>query len=264
VASGGTTYSVELIFADDSGKDETRATYVIEAAVSFHESRLPQLETFMREVKKKHRIDDRYELHWASATYKPRRANQRGWPTRSLGREERAKLRRDFLKFLELGKATVMIAAHAHGRGPLVTKVGRCLTFIAERAQMHLQDVGRDRGERVLGLLVADEPGSNAENAELTDVLRRLHRHGSEWIERFDTLVMNSFLYPSDLVPGIQLADFVAGAADAALNRHDEEWWSHLAPHVRHARDKPSRILGYGLKVWPDPRPLKIGTITVE
>jgi hypothetical protein len=218
----------------------------------------------MKTAKAKYGIDDRYELHWANATYKPRRASQRAWPTRTLSREEHTALRRDFLKFLEVGEATVIIGGHEHGSGPLITKVGRCLTFIAERAQMHLQDVARERGERVLGLLIADEPGSKAENAELAERLRHLHRHGSEWIERFDTLVMNSFLYPSDLVPGIQLADFVAGAADAALNRNDEYWWSLLAPHVRHRRGEPSRVVGYGLKLWPAPTPLKIGSIELK
>jgi len=108
------------------------------------------------------------------------------------------------------------------------------------------------------------EPGSKAENAELAAMLQGLDRHGSDWIERFDTLVMNSFLYPPDLVPGIQLADFVAGAADAALNRGEEYWWSCLAPYVRHKRDTPTRVLGYGLKLWPDQRPLMIGGIKIS
>jgi hypothetical protein len=51
---------------------------------------------------------------------------------------------------------------------------------------------------------------SRDETAKIADRLRTLHRDGSLFIETFDTLVMNSFLYPSDLVPGLQLADFVA------------------------------------------------------
>jgi hypothetical protein len=250
---------VELIFADDSGKDQTRDTYVIEAAVSFNESKLTLLDDYMRKVKKKYGIDDRYELHWHSSVYKPRKAAQQKWPTRRLERDEHHRLRRDFLKFLEIGEATVIIAAHEHGRGSLVAKVGECLTFVAERAQMHLQDVARERGERVLGLLIADEPGGKAETAELAATMHDLHRHGSTWIDRFDTLVMNSFLYASDLVPGLQLADFVAGAADRALNRGDEYWWSRLAPYVRHKRGAPTKVLGYGLKLWPSPRQLRIG-----
>jgi hypothetical protein len=75
---------------------------------------------------------------------------------------------------------------------------------------------------------------------------------------------MNSLLYPSHLVPGIQLADFVAGAADRFLNRGEEGWWHELAPHVRHRRGAPTRILGYGLKLWPDERPLRIGSVVVN
>jgi hypothetical protein len=129
----------------------------------------------------------------------------------------------------------VMIMAYAHdlGRQTVMWRMGNCYEALAERAQMHLQDLGRASGRRVLGLLVADEPGSRAETAELAERLRTLHINGSAFIERFDTLVMNSFLYPSDLVPGLQLADFVAGAADWVLNRGYEEWWEVLSPHVR-------------------------------
>lgn len=129
---------------------------------------------------------------------------------------------------------------------------------------MHLQDLGRQENRKVLGLLVADEPGSGNETRQLAERLRALHRTGSDFIDSFDTLVMNSFVYPSELVPGIQLADFVAGAADAFLNRGKEEWWHLLAPSIRHHSENVLRFLGYGLKIWPPTRPLRIGGVTVN
>ena len=142
--------------------------------------------------------------------------------------------------------------------------MGDCLTFIAERMQMHLQALAQQHGARVLGLLVADEPGSTDERQQLAERLRTLHRSGSGFIERFDTLVMNSFLYASDLVPGIQLADFVASAADAFLNRGREEWWHVLAGNVRHDPANVLRFQGYGLKIWPDVRPFRVGLTTIN
>jgi hypothetical protein len=80
-----------------------------------------------------------------------------------------------------------------------------------------------------------------------------------EFVERFDTLVMNSIVYPSDLVPGIQLADFVAGAFDRFFNRHEEEWWPRLSPYVRRSAGPAGRYLGYGLKLWPTVDVVRIG-----
>jgi hypothetical protein len=257
---------MELIFADESGKDSTRATFVIVASVCFNEEWLSPLETHIRDVKRRYGIPQGYELHWLHRTYKPRLVAERGLPERRLTAEQHAELRRDFLSFLNESEATVVVAAYAHdlGRQTVMWRIGTCLESLAERAQMHLQDLGRQQGRRVLGLLVADEPGSRDETAEIAERLRSLHRNGSLFIETFDTLVMNSFLYPSDLVPGLQLADFVAGAADWALNRGYEDWWQVLSPHVRRKRGTTTRMLGYGLKIWPPVSAFTIGATTIK
>jgi hypothetical protein len=255
---------MELIFADDSGKDARVSTYIIEAAVCFHESHLRSLEAHITDLKQRFGIPERHELHWHVRKYK-RRVQQEWRIDRELHAEEHRALRRAFLEFLAQSDATVIIAAVEWGRSRVTAPlIAQCLEFVAERAQMHLQDLYHRQNENVLGLLIADEPGSRDEARDITRRLQRLHRQGTQWISGFDNLVMNSLLYPSHLVPGIQLADFVAGAADRALNRGEEEWWNLLVPHVRHRRGAPSRLLGYGLKVWPEQRPLRIGNVTVS
>jgi hypothetical protein len=257
---------VELIFADDCGKDVSTDKYLVVAAVSFNEQYLAALEAALNAAKLMYGIDQRYELHWRYRTYKPRTVGEAGFPVRALTPDEHNGLRRQVLAFLQASGATVVITAYEHtsSRSALIIKMGECLTFVAERMQMHLQGLGQQQGRRVLGLLIADEPGSVAERNQLAERLRSLHRSGSPFIERFDTLVMNSFIYPSDLVPGIQLADFVAGAAEAFLNRGREEWWNALAANVRHDPANALRFQGYGLKIWPDVRPLRVGMTTIN
>ena len=209
-------------------------------------------------------MPDRYELHWQVRTHKTRRTDGTWHIDRVLDAGEPNALRREFLGFLDQAAAKIIIAAMEWGRNRQAAPlIATCLEFIAERAQMHLQELYHRQRENVLGLLIADEPGSSDERREITRRLQRLHRHGTTFISQFDNLVMNSLLYPSQLVPGIQLADFVAGAADRALNRQEEEWWNVLASHVRHRRGTPSRVLGYGLKLWPEVSPLQIGGTTI-
>lgn len=253
---------MELIFADDSGKDARKGRYLVLASVAFDESRLNALEAQISSLKGRYGIPPECELHWATRTYKHPKRN----PTKTarLTREAHHQLRRDFLGFLASADATIIIGVVEHGRRSLATGFCWCLDFIAERTQMRLQDLARSRGSKVFGLLIADEPGGARENAQVREHLARLHRRGTGFIEHFDTLVMNSLVYPSDLVPGIQLADFAAGAFEYFINRQEEEWWPLIAPHIRRKPQTSTRVLGYGLKLWPPVGPLHVGSTTVH
>jgi Protein of unknown function (DUF3800) len=256
---------MELIFADDSGKDRTRAAYFIEAAVAFNEIFLHSLEAHLSNLKQVYGIPPECELHWQTRTYRHREGNVVR-AERRLTAEEHEALRMSVLSFLPASAATVIAVALAHQeyRNSLAFNVSLALEWIAERAQMHLQGLWHLRKQRVLGLLIADEPGSPSANREVTSRLQRLHREGSLFISRFDNLVMNSLLYPSHLVSGIQLADFVAGAIDRFLNRREERWWYPLQLHLRRNIDDANLVLGYGLVVRPDVRPIVIGNVTIN
>jgi hypothetical protein len=262
--SVGYNREVELIFADDSGKESPTSRYIIEAAVCFNESKLQPLEAHIKALKLRYAIPDVHELHWSTRKYQRRIGGQR-ITDRELTIEEHDQLRRDFLAFLGTAEARLIIAAVERGgareTAPLIAE---CLEFIAERSQMYLQDLWHRDRSTVLGLLIADDPGSSDERREITRRLQRLHRGGTVFISSFDNLVMNSLLYPSHLVPGIQLADFVAGAFNRFLNRGEEVWWTPLEPHVRRRLGTTTVILGYGLKIWPQVRPLRIGSVTIN
>ena len=43
---------MELFFADDSGKDATKATYLFEAAVAFDESQMASLDAFVNDLRR--------------------------------------------------------------------------------------------------------------------------------------------------------------------------------------------------------------------
>ncbi len=255
---------MELIFADDSGKESRENRYILVAGVCFHESRLRALETHIAGLKGLYQIPERYELHWKTRNYR-RRVNGAWRTDRELTVDEQDALRQAFLAFLANADARVIVAAvERGGASETAPLVAECLEYIAERAQMHLQELWYRDQAPALGLLIADEPGSGDERREVERRLSRLHRSGTQYISSFDNLVMNSLLYPSHLVPGIQLADFVAGAFNRLLNRDDTTWWPLVEPFVRRQQNT-DRVLGYGLKIWPPPvNPLRIGNIEIR
>src|SRR5205807_782382 len=111
-----------------------------------------------------------------------------------------------------------------------------------ERFQYYL------RGTRDLGLVIQDER-QQGQDIRLRAFYRSHLIAGTRWT-RFSAIIENVFLAPSHLSPGIQLADFVAGAIYAAHSENpDIKFFNIIKGQIPGNRYTGIR---HGLKKWPD------------
>ncbi|MGE3954605.1 MAG: DUF3800 domain-containing protein [Parachlamydiales bacterium] len=118
---------------------------------------------------------------------------------------------------------------------------------LADRFQYYLQDVGREIGAKINGIIICDHRERGQDNR-----IRRLH---SELLDygsprtRYRNLIEGLFLAPSHLSIGIQLADLVVGAIFRMFEHGDDRWLNLLEPSWR--RSKAGELDGFGLVRFP-------------
>jgi hypothetical protein len=112
------------------------------------------------------------------------------------------------------------------------------LKLLCERFQMTLQ---RDR---TCGLVVCDEE-QKAQGA-MRDVV-----DAGSFFFNFTRIQETMMFVPSHLSPGVQLADFVCGAAARSWNWKDDTYLKVVAPYLRRYRGS---WRGAGLKSYPGDR----------
>lgn len=119
---------------------------------------------------------------------------------------------------------------------------------ITERFQYFLQERERNVGSAQLGMIIADHRQSGNDQrlrAKHHDLMSGVLPHFSE----YSNLVETIFFTPSELNPGIQFADMVAGAVHRAYQYKDKRWLNMIKKSFRQDRD--GNIEGFGLVRMP-------------
>jgi hypothetical protein len=119
---------------------------------------------------------------------------------------------------------------------------------LTERFQYMLQDVSREVGVKISGLIVADHRGSKDDNKMRQQHERLVHETGQN-TSSYTNLVEGLFFAPSHMSVGIQLADMVAGAVWRKFERDDSTYFDVIQQSFRSSKD--GTINGYGLVKFP-------------
>jgi hypothetical protein len=124
----------------------------------------------------------------------------------------------------------------------------RSYKVLTERFQYFLQDMERESGQRINGLVVCDHRNNHQD-----DRLRALHQNlvNSEGIftSTYANLIEGLFLAPSHYSVGIQFADLVAGAVFRKFESSDDRFYDVIKPLVR--TSTTGNAEGYGLVRLP-------------
>lgn len=118
---------------------------------------------------------------------------------------------------------------------------------VVERFQYHLQDLSRETGVEINGLVIIDNRLSCDDNR-----LRNLHHNlmivDRENYSNFNNLIEGLFIAPSHLSVGIQFADIVAGAIFRKFEKNDDRYYEQIKNSIR---NKEGNVLGYGIIKYP-------------
>ena len=124
---------------------------------------------------------------------------------------------------------------------------------ITERFQYFLQDISREVGSKISGLIVADHRGSH-DDSKMRLQHERLVREVNKYTSTYTHFVEGLFFAPSHMSVGVQLADMVAGATWRKYERDDSAFFNQIRKSFR---CKPNGdINGYGLVRFPAEHPL--------
>jgi len=119
---------------------------------------------------------------------------------------------------------------------------------VTERFQYFLQDLSREVGPKISGLIVADHRGSKDDN-KMRNQHERLVRESQRYTSTYTHFVEGLFFAPSHMSVGIQLADMVAGATWRYFERDDDRFFNKIRGSFRAKPD--GDIRGYGLVKFP-------------
>jgi hypothetical protein len=113
-----------------------------------------------------------------------------------------------------------------------------------ERYQYYLQDLTREAGTKMNGIVVCDHRERRQDKR-----LQNMHfqmMHGEEsHTSKFDNIVEGVFIVPSHFSTGIQLADMVAGAMYQAYSKKDLRFYNQIESRIR--KGPNGKIEGYGI-----------------
>ena len=119
---------------------------------------------------------------------------------------------------------------------------------VTERFQYFLQDISREVGTKISGLIVADHRGSH-DDSKMRMQHERLVRESGQYTSTYTHFVEGLFFAPSHLSIGVQLADMVAGATWRLYERNDETYFDLIKKSFRSKSN--GDIRGYGVVKFP-------------
>ena len=115
---------------------------------------------------------------------------------------------------------------------------------ISERFQYFLQDLERDAGSRVNGIIVCDHRAPR-EDIRLQELHERLLHQDGVFSSTYGNLIEGLFIAPSHWSVGIQLADLVAGAVYRYFESGDDRYFNKIKNSFR--KSGTGEIEGWGL-----------------
>ncbi len=119
---------------------------------------------------------------------------------------------------------------------------------ITERFQYYLQDLERESGQDMSGMIVCDHRGPR-DDKRLQAMHQRLLNQNSDKYSSYPNLIEGLFIAPSHWSVGIQLADMVAGAVYRKFVANDSRFYDQIESAFR--KSPGGKVEGYGLVKHP-------------
>jgi hypothetical protein len=119
---------------------------------------------------------------------------------------------------------------------------------LTERFQYYLQDMGREVGQKLNGIVVLDNRGPE-DDKKIRELHHKLLTKPTQKTAFYQNLLEGLFIAPSHLSVGIQLADMVAGAVFRSFMTKDDRFINQIEGSFR--RSRKGTIVGYGLVKFP-------------
>lgn len=229
---------MNILFMDDTVQVGKR--YIGIGGVIFRDDCIDNLFSLFKEKKELHGIPYEEEFKWSP--------NRDSWIANNLVDDRRILAYSDILDLIRLfhGKEIVAVWRRESTPYDLTESKWKCIEFVTERFQFFLQ-VQDDRN----GIIIADFPGSGAEEKKLLSDYYQLLENGTKYVKPTN-IIMNLLTTESHLSPGLQLADLVVGITTAMCTdsrKHAQDYW-HVVKNNLH-RSPYGEVMGCGLKVFP-------------
>ena len=175
---------------------------------------------------------------------------------REWSQEQRNKIRHHVYRILSEQRSIKLVACVCHCQNaysiPNINTQDdlyfRTYKPVTERFQYFLQDISREVGSKISGLIVADHRGSH-DDTKMRMQHERLVRESGRYTSTYTHFIEGLFFAPSHLSIGIQLADMVAGATWRKFERGDDTYFNLISSSFR---SKPNGTIdGFGLVKFP-------------
>lgn len=246
---------MHILFVDESGTapppDKATSTPLfVLGGIVVPEEVWPKLKTDLEVAKRRYSVTG--EIKWRFF------APPRGGKAHSLSHlshVERDALREELLGAVARYKAIRIIASVvdtvATYRRPGIRDADDLyhLAFkqLSERFQYFLQDLERESGSPMRGMIVCDNRNNDQDNR-----LKEFHQtllQGGQFTSNYGNLIEGLFIAASHHSPGTQFADLVAGAIFRKEGRDDPRFFYRIADRVR--RGPAGQMAGFGLVYLP-------------
>lgn len=246
---------MHILFVDESGTapppDKAAGTPLfVLGGIVVPEEVWPKLKADLEAAKRRHEVTG--EVKWRY--FAPPNGGKQH-PLSHLSHADRDALRKELLSAVTRYKAIRVIATVvdtvATYRRPNVKDADDLyhLAFkqLSERFQYFLQDLERESGTPMRGMIVCDNRNNDQDNR-----LKEFHQtllQGGAFTSNYGNLIEGLFIAASHHSPGTQFADLVAGSIFRKEARNDSRFFDQIADRVR--RSPSGQMAGYGLVYIP-------------
>ena len=245
---------MHLLFLDESGaivpENKKHSKYFVIGGVIIPEIHWHDLYSKLREIKRQYGITS--EIKWRY--FAPNNTSDENG-MKHLSYEQKNEIRNKLYNIISSYKSIKVIASvtnieEAYKLPHVATKDDLYwygYKPILERFQYYLQDISRESGVEINGLVIIDNRLSCDD-----DRLRNLHHRvmvvDKANYSKFNNLIEGLFIAPSHLSVGVQFADIVAGAIFRKWEKDDSQYYDRRKNSIR---NKNGKITGYGIVSIP-------------
>jgi hypothetical protein len=242
---------VHILFVDESGNPpppgKISPKYFVLGGVIIPEEIWPKLSNDLRRLKKDYAVKG--EIKWRYFIAGNKKAEN---SLLHLEPKKRDELRLKLLRTLTSYKSIKIISVitdikRSYEDGTILDDVElyyRAHKTLTERFQYFLQDLQRESGQHINGLIVCDQR-SKHQDSRLRDLHQKLINAEAAVASKYKNLIEGLFLAPSHYSVGIQFADLVAGSIFRRFEANDERFYEIIKSHIR--TSCVGKIEGYGL-----------------
>jgi len=242
---------VHLFFIDESGslspigKQGPEDKFVL-GGIIISESIWFRVDADLKQLKKKYDVAG--EIKWRYFfTHKDKKSS-----LSHLCAESKEQFRTDILSIISQYKSIKIISviadvnqcyqrSHINSDDDLYWFAYKRLT---ERFQYYLQDLSREAGGKMNGIVVCDHR-ERRQDRRLQNMHYKMMHEQESHTSNFANILEGVFIVPSHFSTGIQLADMVAGSVYRWFASNDKRYYKQIASRVR--TNPSGKAEGYGI-----------------